>query len=343
MAHNVGRSTAPGSPRGDAELDVGIRNRADNLLLLCGDHHNVIDDKVARGDYTVDELTRLKVEHESRIHYLTSLGSDQETVVIRIIGSIRGAAVELAEASVFQAIRAHAGRYPRNHLNFQNRDVEIDLRPLAGEGTAEYWKIGREKIREVLGAPLADGVSRGAIRHLSVFGMARIPLLAVVGECLDDKVPVDLYQKQRGGDEGWTWHPEAPAESFVTKLIRRGSGSEQVALLVSLSGTIDINDLPAEITDEYTIWEISPVNGPGHRDILRSHASLERFTSAYHGFLSMVEGEHAGAKTLALFPAVPTSAAISLGRGLMRDVHPAVQLYDRDENGSYVFAVELNR
>jgi hypothetical protein len=39
---------------------------------------------------------------------------------------------------------------------------------------------------------------------------------------------------------------------------------------------------------------------------------------------------------------VPVSAAISLGRGLMRDAHPTLQIYDRDGHG-YSLALELNR
>ena len=36
----------PGSPRGLADLPIDERNKAENLLLLCGDHHRVIDAKV---------------------------------------------------------------------------------------------------------------------------------------------------------------------------------------------------------------------------------------------------------------------------------------------------------
>jgi hypothetical protein len=39
LAHNVGRQKTAGSPRGLAELPIEERNKAENLLLLCGDHH----------------------------------------------------------------------------------------------------------------------------------------------------------------------------------------------------------------------------------------------------------------------------------------------------------------
>jgi hypothetical protein len=45
LAHNVGRQKKAGSPRGLADLPIEERNKAENLLLLCGDHHRVIDSK----------------------------------------------------------------------------------------------------------------------------------------------------------------------------------------------------------------------------------------------------------------------------------------------------------
>ena len=41
------------------------RHGFDNLVLMCGAHHKVIDDKNNLKDYGVSELTRIKVQHES--------------------------------------------------------------------------------------------------------------------------------------------------------------------------------------------------------------------------------------------------------------------------------------
>jgi hypothetical protein len=45
-----------------------------------------------------------------------------------------------------------------------------------------------------------------------------------------------------------------------------------------------------------------------------------------------------------LFPAVPTTVAIELGRGLMRGAQPAVRIYDRQRPGEpFAYALEINR
>jgi hypothetical protein len=70
--------------------------------------------------------------------------------------------------------------------------------------------------------------------------------------------------------------------------------------------------------------------------------SFERFRACYHNYLSMIEADHPQARSIAVFPAVPITAAFALGQGLMRDSQPALRVYDRDEDGAFQFALELN-
>lgn len=64
LAHNVGHKQNSRSPRGEDPLPVQQRNDADNILLLCGDEHHSIDDKINRGVYTVEYLREQKRRHE---------------------------------------------------------------------------------------------------------------------------------------------------------------------------------------------------------------------------------------------------------------------------------------
>jgi hypothetical protein len=339
LAHNVGRRKAAGSPRGLADLPTEERNRAENLLLLCGDHHRVIDSKGAIGEYTVEKLLEFKKRHEDRIKYLTELGEDAETVVLRVIGGIRGGAVELSPEMVRKAVHA-AHRYPRYHLTYRGGDIELDLRALPNEGSETYWKEGGRQIDATIDR-VRDGVARGEIRHVSIFAAARIPLLVYLGSQLDDKVPTDLYQKQRDSDEGWHWDENAPAATFETIVTREGA-RDRVALLVSLSGTIDVERLPDDIND-MTIYTLRPVESElGNPDILRARASVAAFAAAYRAFLARLERDHPGVTAVDLLPAVPLAAAITLGRARMADVHPPLRVYDRNDDGGYAFALEVS-
>jgi len=55
-----------------------------------------------------------------------------------------------------------------------------------------------------------------------------------------------------------------------------------------------------------------------------------------------MERDHKVAREIHLFAAVPVTAAVICGRGLMRDAQPAVIVYDRTDSGFKV-ALEVNR
>jgi hypothetical protein len=342
MAHNVGRKQSSLSPRGLDPLPLTDRNKAENLLLLCEKHHKLIDHKIKQSEYSVDDLLKIKHAHEDRIKYLTSMGPDQQTTILRVVGDIRGRAVELSREHVRKTVSANASRYPYFALAFQGQDFEIDLRGLPDEGTPLYWQVGEARLREALLHRLAEGVQRGEIRHLSLFAIARIPLLISLGYMLDDKIPVDLYGKHRDGEESWFWSEQEPVVEFEHHQVQTGTDGTKVGILLNLSGTIHVNELPDHIGPEYFIFVIAPVGVTPNRNILRARGSLDNFSSSYHSLLSELERGHKAAREVHLFAAVPVTAAVVCGRGLMRDAQPAVIVYDRTDHG-YEIALEVNR
>jgi hypothetical protein len=58
------KGTRPGSARYDDHQSAVERHAFDNLILMCGRHHTVIDDDEEA--YTVERLVKMKAEHESQ-------------------------------------------------------------------------------------------------------------------------------------------------------------------------------------------------------------------------------------------------------------------------------------
>jgi hypothetical protein len=58
------KGARPGSARYDAQQSAAERHGFDNLILMCGRHHDVIDDDEEA--YTVGRLLKMKADHESR-------------------------------------------------------------------------------------------------------------------------------------------------------------------------------------------------------------------------------------------------------------------------------------
>ncbi|MEQ8624633.1 MAG: hypothetical protein RJQ00_07265 [Vicingaceae bacterium] len=71
-AHIVARS--PDGPRGDNEMNNGERDKYSNLILLCGNHHKIIDDQ--QEEYTIKKLQKFKSKHEEWVS--NNLNLDEE-------------------------------------------------------------------------------------------------------------------------------------------------------------------------------------------------------------------------------------------------------------------------
>ncbi|WP_276967311.1 HNH endonuclease [Chryseobacterium sp.] len=340
MAHIVGWTNKQKSPRGISALPIDKRNTEENLILLCAEHHKIIDDKKALEEFTVERLIAHKNEHESRIHHLTNLHKDSDSVVLRMLGNIRGISVELSQENARHAVYNTDKKFARFIDSFDKQSIEIDLSALPEPeiNWDSYWQMGTGIIDKELRL-FEQGINSGSIRHLSVFALTRIPLLIYLGYKIGDKVPVSVYQKQRANEERWAWQGNEDIQFEIeTKQIK---ASDDVILILSLSGSIDLDKLPADLISSASIYLIKPVNTVPNRDIFLSKKTYENFVKMYHQFLSSLEIEQKSCKNLHLFPAIPISAGIACGRGLMRNIHPALIVYDFAEK-EYLPTIKIN-
>lgn len=340
-AHIAGWNNTTGSPRGDSDVPLKERGKAENLILLCAEHHKTVDSEETRANYPEQLLLEFKHRHEERIHHLTAMAEDQETAVLRVFGEVRGSTPEMAKKQAARAVVDGAGRYAKFPFSVDNHSIEIDLVPFANpeqEGK-NYWAICCRKIDRVA-QQIAEAVHEKHTRHISVFAVARMPLLVYLGYVLDDKVPVDLYQKQRGGDEDWIWPDDSSSTTFEIVKRREGNSKSGVAVVLCLSGTIDLGELSAEVAD-LSVYEIRPVGEVPGPDLFCSQATLDTFNHTYRNLLAQLEQDEPEAKVIHLFPSAPITAAISCGRYLMRHIHPALRVYDRIEN-DFQYTLTIN-
>lgn len=74
IAHIVGHSDD--GPRGDPSYPKELRSKYENLILLCGNHHDVIDGQDST--FTIVELRHWKSEHEQWVR--TSLAQEMPSI-----------------------------------------------------------------------------------------------------------------------------------------------------------------------------------------------------------------------------------------------------------------------
>ncbi len=340
VAHIVGQQATEGSPRGlDEDLTEEDRDTADNLMLICDDEHDELDKRGSRDAFTIEFLRRRKHAHEDRVHLQTSMGAMEGTAAIRMIDGLRNRPTKISREEVADAVMHGAGRFP--HFPASTRHtIEIDLRGLPGEahGGPDYYRVATRKIDEVMDNKVAEAITTEDITHISVFAIARLPLLVYLGAKLDDTVATDVYQRHRQ-TENWTW-PDRDAEGdFQIDIPAAQQDTDEAVLVLSISGTIHPGELPAAV-QHLPAFHIT-VDCTPFNDVVRGPRVLEAFMQTCGRLIGTFEETHKHVRRLHVFPAMPLSTAVVLGRAFNPDVHPTMTIFDRVDH-EYVVALEVN-
>lgn len=340
-AHIVGAVDSPKSPRGQDPLPPGERDTVDNIMLACAGCHNEIDQQLTARLIDVAFLRERKRQHEADIKLQTGLVKDRRTAILRMAGNIRGDVMELPRHAAAEAVIRSSQRFPFFLESYDRQGIEIDLQQLPGEDplSSDYYRLATGVIDQAIDARIHPGIRNGDITHISVFAIARLPLLIYLGTKLDDGSPVDIYQRHRA-TESWMWPQTVdPGTHFVQATTDGASGATEGVLITNLSGTTPAADLPAELST-LPSWTITPSDGPGE-DVFLHPAVLGRFADAIRRYFTELEATHKPLRRLHLIGALPLSGALTLGR-VLKSTHlrPTLVTYDRTGDG-YRHALEV--
>lgn len=332
IAHIVALS--PKWPRGNDPLSIERRNEVENLMLVCTKHHHIIDDNKLVGKYTKERLLQMKQVHEERILRLTGMKPGEKTFAISFKAKVAGEIAQVPFDQIESAI------YPRYLL--EKRPLEIDLTGLPDVEDGNSWVVGMKMISEALTKYYYPGIESGAIGHVSIFGLAPIPLLMFFGNQLSNKITTDLYQRHRS-PEGWTWNTDGDTVTYKTRVLKSGADNSKVALVLSLSGSVTPKSLPRDVRGNYTIYEITLDGIAPNTGFLRKREDLVAFQVAYQKTLGIIGRTHGAADEISLFPAVPAPVAVLCGRDLLKKAHPAIKVYDLNKNkGGFSYILTIN-
>lgn len=339
LAHIVGQQNSAGSPRGQVAMSDEDRDKAANLMLVCAGEHVEIDRDGALDVLNIEKLQSIKRSHEDWIRQVTGLERNRGTAVLRMIGQLHGDSVDLSKPQATDAVLQSDNRFPEFPLCHEGYGLEIDLRHLPGESHGKsYWDAGVAKIDEVVNHKLKDAVTAEKVKHLSVFALARLPLVVCLGSKLDDTFEVEIYQRHRSS-ESWLWPDHATTARFEISAAA-GNKNEECTLILNVSGTINSDELPAA-TKALPAYELSVADQTATVDTIASRASVKAFDRSIRELLSLVEANQKTCRRMHVFGALPISACIALGRAHDPHVHPNLVIYERYE-GTYREALTIS-
>lgn len=326
MAHIFAFS--PEGPRGDAAMDPVAVNALDNLMLLCGACHTLIDREPVR--YPVPVLRDFKKAHEDRVWELTETRPDRESTALVLKALIDRQPVQVTRAQMQSAVSPW----------YITRDIEtIDLTRLPDYADPAYWETATRLIGDSSGALLRRAAP---IQQLAVFALGPIPLLVYLGSKLSNKLPIELFQRHRD-TQSWSWKNDAPSLSTSTRLLRDGSDTMRVVLVLSLSGKVHLSQLPDGLADA-PVYEIALEGADADPTILGSRVTLANFRRTYQAFLRGDVGrDRPTTRQIHIVPAVPAPVAVALGLDLMPRVDPTLVIWDRNRTGDgYIETIKVN-
>ncbi len=315
VAHIV--ADKPKGPRGSAKDSPRLKDQLSNLMLLCDVHHRLIDKEEVKG-HPVRLLRQMKEHHEARIETVTGISEDLKSLMVVYRANV-GAHVPVMSYDVLLPFMPP--RYPA-----EGRTVELGLVNSPQRDTnAEFWRMELAALEKNFDRKIRPRLEAKEINHLTVFALAPQPLLVILGVLFGDITDVDIRQPIRN-PKTWNWLTlDSTPDYRVGKPIGKRS---KVALNISLSGTV-VNDRICAVLGEdcsvYTLTVDNPFN-----DFLRSEAQLIRFGEIIRRLLDEIKAEYGGNTPLHVFPAMPVSASIELGRRWMPKADMSLIIYDQN-------------
>lgn len=327
IAHIVADSVK--GPRGDAVRSPQLEDDPSNLMLMCSTHHKLIDVD-EKDEYPEQRLLDMKAAHERRISIVTGLVEDQATLVIRYGAKIGNLESPVSFAKVRTAVLPD--RYP---IDGQSVGIEILGNPTV-DGDDTYWKIEPEKLRNEFEMRVRPLIAERRVNHLSVFGLAPMPLLMELGRLLGDITPSDIYQLHRE-PTGWRWSENGPRIKF--NLSPPANASNIVALKIGISASIDDARIHAALGNEVAIWSLS-AESPGN-DVMRYKEDLEEFRMVMRQTYAELLKSTGTGTMIHVFPAMPASTAIEVGRVRMPKVDRALRVYDALAGRDFIARLDI--
>jgi hypothetical protein len=296
---------------------VGL-NDVSNLMLVCHDCHKKIDQDKKGERYSAGLLRSWKEAHETRVRIATGISVSKKSHVVLYGSRIGDENSPLQTAAAFDAM--FPDWYPSD-----DRPVNLSMQCALDDSVQEFWTTEAAHLKKEFDRQIRVRVEEAQPNQFSVFALASQPLLILLGSLFTDKVPAIVYQLHRE-PKTWKWQPHP--DNFHFRINEPADKSGVPVLIFSLSAKIGVERVESVLKGKTAIWELTICEC--HNDFLRSEAQLSMFREAVRKIMVKIKAEHPNAAELKLFPAMPLSCAVELGRVRMPKADLPWVIYDQN-------------
>lgn len=329
IAHIVADS--PNGPRGNAVDSPLLKEELSNLMLLCDTHHRLIDKEDVEG-HPRELLEVMKEFHEAEMDRLTSIMPQMRSHLILYGANIGSSQSPLSYKTASLAMKA-LGKYPAS-----SQPIKLGMtNSVREDDELSYWENEIHQLEVKFNTDVRVHINNPDVQHFSVFSLAPQPLLIRLGTLLSDINQVHVYQKHRVPD---TWEWQENHDEFEYNLIEPDDKGSAPALVLSLSA--DINDERiTSVLENVSIWKVT-IDNPS-QEIIKTKEHIEKFELFMRYVFNRIKKIHGEGIELHVFPAMPVSCAVTLGRVWMPKADLPLKIYDQNnKNNGFTHAITIN-
>ncbi len=301
-------------------------------MLVCHDCHNTIDQDQNGERYSAELLLEWKKEHEQRVYIVTGISPDNKSHVVMYGANIGN------EKSPLQYVAVVEAMFP-NSYPAEEKAVNLSMSCEHEDRSPDYWRTEKDHLRTIFQRQIEPRIKENGPAHFSLFALAPQPLLVQLGVLFTDKIAVDVYQPHR---EPKTWKWQSHPDGFYFVIKEPLSTDKPPALIISLSDRIAPERIKSIIGENISIWELTVEREFLHNDFIKSPAQLSLFRESVRKLMVAIKEKHSQTTPLHIFPAMPVSCAIEMGRVRMPKADMPWIIYDQNnKEGKFIKAIEI--
>jgi len=321
IAHII--ADAPNGPRGDVVLSPLLANDLSNLMLLCDAHHRLID-KIDIAGHPVDYLRKMKADHEVRIQVLTEIEEEKRSHII-----LYGAKIGTHD-SPLNYKNAAIAMIPENYPASE-RPIELGIKnSVMQDHQSAFWSFQEEQLMTMFQQQVYPLKQSDSIQHFSVFALGPMPLLIKLGTLLNDIYIANVFQRSREPVQSWKWLKKKATQFF--KIIPPSDFTAQPVLKITLSASINDERLNEVVGNEVSVWTLTCARIG--KDCIKSKSDLSRYRDCVRLVLNEIKVAHGEQAKILVFPAMPVSCAVELGRVWMPKADLPLVIYDQNRTAN---------
>lgn len=320
-----------GGPRWDPQKSPKLKKDISNLMLLCDECHRRIDKDEVQ-EHPAERLIEMKKRHEKWVDSLLNTKKKIETIPLKYSANIHNDKIQIDDSAVMNAI-VEDNNIPKTatpfDLSLQNSEIYDNEDAF---WNAEKTNLSRRLNKVLETCPLAN--------NFSICAIAPQPLLIFLGTLLNEKKDVTIYQKHHNSDN-WYWDKSKKNDSIDFNIIPpKAKCKSNVAINFSLSANIEEKSIYDSIGNDVAIWTLT-IDNPNPNFVTSKNILME-FNAKLVNLLNKLKNEYPNCKEINIFPAVPVSIALEIGRSRMPKSDLPFVLFDRNNQcGGFIEAFKI--